>query len=262
MLTLVCIGTVAVWGRQIVQAGVTYEGAAVIADNVMPEATKIFESKTGIKFDVVGNLGCGAGMKALIEGKVQLIGLVSEPTPELKKIKPYFQTIGYDAIVIYVNEKNPVKNFTKEQIKDIFTGKITNWKEVGGKDAKIEYIVEGKTRGTRRVFKEKALDGVEYGVGVKEIDSPSGDVQYVSENEDAIAFHSIGYARAGAKYVSINGIEPSKENLISGAYLISRPMKLATVGLPKGDLKKFIDFMISDEGQRIVAKKFAPLKKK
>jgi len=139
-------------------AGLTYEGSTTIGENIMPDAVKAFESKTEIKFDKVGGLGSGKGFKAVMAGEVDLAGVSRPLDADEKKLKPYYQTIGYDAVAIYVNEKNAVKGLTKEHLKGIFTGKIKNWKEVGGKPAEIVVITEIKAggRATIKEFKDHA----------------------------------------------------------------------------------------------------------
>jgi len=241
--------------------GLTYEGSTTIGENIIPEAVKAFEAKTKIKFDSIGGLGSGKGFKAVMEDKCDVAGVSRALTADEKKQKPYYQIIGYDAIAIFVNEKNPVKDLSREQVKGIFTGKIRNWKEVGGKDAPIEVITEIKTggRATIAAFKELALDNAEFGPS-KEIDKPHDCVKAVAQNENAITHGSLAFKEAGTKYITINKVEPDIKNVRSGAYLFSRPLLLVSKGLPKGDLKKFFDFVLSPEGQAIVGKNFVPVK--
>lgn len=242
-------------------AGLTYDGSTTIGENIMPEAVKAFEAKTGIKFDKVGGLGSGKGFKALMAGEVVLAGVSRALEAEEKKLKPYYQTIGYDAVAIYVNEKNPVKALSKDQLKGIFTAKITNWKEVGGKDAGIVLVTEIKTggRATIKEFKHMALDNAEIAAS-KEIDKPHDCVRDVAENENAVTFASLAFKEPGTKVLGINKVEPTNKNVKSGTYILSRPLVLVAKALPKDDLKKFFDFILSAEGQAIVAKNFVPVK--
>ena len=117
----------------------SYSGSSTIGMSVLDAgAVKAFEQKTGIKFKSIEQPGSGKGIQALLDGKVTLAGASRSLKPEEKAKKLLGTAIGYDAIAVFVHKNNPVKNLTKEQVKGIFTGKIKNWKEVGGKDALIK----------------------------------------------------------------------------------------------------------------------------
>jgi len=250
---------------------ITYSGSSTIGMSVLQAgAISEFEKSTGIKFGSVDTLGSGKGLQALLDGKVTLAGASRTLKQEEKNKKLLGTAIGYDAIAVFVHKNNSVKNLTKEQIKGIFTGKIKNWKEVGGKDAPIKPNTEiaVQKRATMLAFQEMAMDNASYGSGFKEIDLPRDQIVDVAKNEDAICSVSFGLLaavpsdlRSNVKAVTINGVEPSGKNIQSGAYLISRPLLLVTNGLPKGNVKKFIDFMLSAEGQKIVNINFVPVKK-
>jgi phosphate transport system substrate-binding protein len=117
-------------------------------------------------------------------------------------------------------------------------------------------------------FQEMAMDKAPYGKGFKEIDFPRDQIVEVAKDENGICSVSFGLLAAVSpdlrdkvKFVTVNGIEPTDKNIQSGAYLISRPLLLVTVGLPKGNVKKFIDYMLSKEGQDIVNKNFVPVRR-
>ncbi|MEK6745081.1 MAG: phosphate ABC transporter substrate-binding protein [Nitrospirota bacterium] len=249
----------------------SYSGSSTIGMSVLDAgAVKAFEQKTGIKFKSVEQPGSGKGIQALLDGKVTLAGASRTLKSEEKAKKLLGTAIGYDAIAVFVHKNNPVNNLTKEQIKGIFTGKIKNWKEVGGKDAPIQPNTEiaGEKRATMMAFQEMAMDNASYGSGFKEIDFPRDQIVDVAKNENSICSVSFGLLaavsgdlRGNVKTVTVNGIAPSAANIQSGAYLISRPLLLVTLGLPKGDVKSFIDFMLSPEGQKIVGINFVPVKK-
>jgi len=242
-----------------VKAGLTYEGATVIADTIMPDLVAEFTAATGVKFDKISDAGADKGLIAVAEGRADVGGLSRAPSREEKIQKLYFQTIGYDAIGIFVNAKNPVTNLSKEQIKGIFTGKIMYWKEVGGSAGKILVVTENKKtgRGTFKVFKETALDGAEYGPA-KEIDLARDGVAYVATNPNAITYASLCFMADGTKSVTVEKIEPTTRNVKTGIYPFSRPLFLIAKTIPTGDLKKFFDFVMG-AGQKIIAKKFIPL---
>ena len=178
--------------------------------------------------------------------------------------------IGYDAVAVFVNKDNPVTDLSKEQLKGIFTGKMKNWKEVGGKDAPIivNTGVQGAKRATMEMFNEMVMDKAAYGAGFKEIDLPKDQIVEVARTPNGIGTPSLGLlsavppdVRAKVKAILVDGVAPTHEDIQSGAYLISRPLNLATLGAPKGDVKAFVDFMLSPRGQAFVAKDFVPVRK-
>jgi phosphate transport system substrate-binding protein len=239
--------------------GLKYEGSSTIGEVVMPKLAKAYRSKTGVTFVHIGKRGSGAGFKSVLAGKADMGGL-SRALSEKEKGAGLFQKeIGYDAIAIFVNEKNPVADLTKEQLKGIFTGKITNWKEVGGNDAAIMVATEklDGERATVKVFKKLALDGQGYGP-VKQIDKPHACVRFVTMNVNAITHASINFKERGVKMVTLNGVEPAKDNIASGKYFLQRPLILVTNNPPAKDVSAFIDFVVSKEGQAIVGRYFSP----
>ncbi len=253
------------------QDDITYSGSATIGQGVLEAgAQAAFEKKTGIKFKSVEMPGSGKGIKALVEGKATLAGVSRALEAEEKKQKLLGHAIGYDAIAVFVNKNNPVANLTKAQLKGIYTGEIKNWKEVGGKDAPIAVVTEisGQQRATTLAFQEMAMDKAPLGKGFKEIDQPKDLIVEAANNADAVCAVSAGLLASlppdlqkKVKVVTVNGVEPKDKNIQSGAYLISRPLLLVTQGLAKGNVKKFIDFMLSKEGQEIVGKNFVPVKR-
>jgi phosphate transport system substrate-binding protein len=249
----------------------SYSGSSTIGMGILDTgATKAFERQSGIAFKSVDQPGSGKGIQALLDGKVTLAGASRALKAEEKRQKLLGTAVGYDAIAVFVHRNNPVKDLTKEQLKGILTGRIKNWKEVGGKNAPIRPNTEiaGEQRATMLAFQEMAMDNAAYGSGFKEIDFPRDQIVDVAKNENSICSVSYGLLasvdadlRGKVKALTVNGIEPTDRNIQSGAYLISRPLLLVTKGLPKGSVKKFIDFMLSPEGQKIVGINFVPVRK-
>jgi phosphate transport system substrate-binding protein len=262
---LVC-GTVAQAADEI-----AYSGSSTIGMSVLQAgAVKAFEDKEGVKFQFVENPGSGKGIDALLAGKTPLAGASRPLSADEKKKKLLGTAIGYDAIAVFVHKNNPVTKLTKDQLKGIFGGTIKNWREVGGKDAPITPNTEiaGEKRATMLEFQKLAMDDAPYGKGFKEIDLPRDQISYLAGNETGICSVSLGLlaavspeVRGQVKAVTVNNVEPTDNNIRSGAYLISRPLLLVTNGLPKGLVKKFIDFMLSSEGQKFVAINFVPVKR-
>jgi len=242
-------------------AQLTYAGASTIGTNVINAVAKDLEAKHKIKFDTVTQGTSKDGWDALVAGKCNIAGIARAVNEEEKKTNPYFQIVAYDAIVLILHDKNAVKDLSKEQVKGIFTGKIANWKEVGGKDAKIMVVTEELKGGSGALkeFKDTFLDGAEPVPG-KELKKPVEMVEFLLTDENAITYASMTWVKAGSKSISVNKIEPTRENIKSGDYISVRPLTLVTKETPKDNIKLFFDFILSPEGQAIVGQKLVPVK--
>jgi phosphate transport system substrate-binding protein len=247
-----------------------YIGSSTVGSILQGGAAEAFTAKSSIKFAAIEVIGSGKGIKALLDGKTSLAGASRPLKAEEKKQRLIGTVIGYDAIAIFVHASNPVTNLSKEQLKGIFTGAIKNWKDVGGNDAPItpNTEIQGEKRATIEMFTELALDGAAHGKGFKEIGLPRDQLVDLASNPNAICSVSLGLLatipadlRSMVKPVAINRIEPTDIHVKSGAYLISRPLLLVTHGLPKGQVKEFISFMLSQDGQALVRKSFVPVRK-
>jgi phosphate transport system substrate-binding protein len=248
----------------------SYSGSSTIGMGILETgAQKAYEEKTGKKFTLVEMPGSGKGLQALLDGKVTIAGVSRPLKKEEKKQNLVDTVIGLDAIAVFVHIDNPVKNLTKEQLKGIFTGKIKNWKEVGGSDAPIEPNTEiaGAKRATMLEFQEMVMDNAPYGAGFKQIDFPKDQIIETAKNKNTICTVSRGllmklsaYMRTKVKVVTVNGATPSEADIRSGAYIITRPLLLVTDGKSTGEAKQFIDFMLSPEGQNKVKVNFVRVK--
>lgn len=238
-----------------------YNGSSTMGEELMPKAAAAFGKETGIRFGNIGIEGSEAGITQLLAKKIDIAGVSRPITPKDNTKGLLIHTVGYDGIGIFVNRNNPVRNLSKEQIRDIFTGKIGNWKEVGGNDARIEVVTEiiKGSRATIKVFRELALEGKEYGP-TKEVDSPHACVRYVIRNPNAITHASSNFLEPGVEIVSVDSIFPSKENIATGKYKFYRPLLLLTYNPPPDDVKKFLDFLSSPKGSEIIKKYFTPAK--
>lgn len=241
-------------------AGLRYEGSSTIGDQLLPELAEAFAQKTGIQFSKIGKAGSGKGFEALLENEADIAGLSRYLSEAEMTNQVYYQIIGYDAIVVYVHEDNPVRNLDAADVQDLFTGKVPNWKKLGWQNQPVEVVTEmldGK-RATIKEFQLMALGGKKI-KSTKEIDKPSDCVDYTANNKYAVTFATLSFNRKGVRYLRYNNISPTIDDIISGAYPLSRPLVLATKKIPKGDLKRFIVFVLSPEGQQIVGKYFAPV---
>jgi len=237
----------------------SYDGATSISRHILSEAVPAFEKKSAVKFGKVDQSGGGKGLDRLFAGEVEIAGVARRLTADELGRKPYFQIIGYDAIGIFVNARNPVKELSKAQLKAIFTGAIVNWKDVGGPNLPIVTCTEPLTSGrnTLAVFQATVLDEAPFGK-VHEAPDPSDCLAFVAANSGAVSFATIAYAIPGVRAVSIDGVDATPPHVIDSTYLLSRPLLLVTRAQPVGTTAAFLDFMVSADGQAIVGKKFIP----
>lgn len=255
---------------EIARAELSYIGSSTIGTGILNAgAVEAFRIKSGKKFSSVQIPGSGIGIDALIAGETALAG-VSRPLSAKEKQQGLSAVVvGYDAIAVFVHSKNPVRNLSRQQLKEIFTGKITNWQKVGGNVAPIAPTTEihVRERATSEMFREAVMDDAGYGV-FRQIDLPRDQLLQLSRDPNGVCAVSMGLVaslpaevRKNIKAISVNGIAPNERNVRSGAYSISRPLLLVTRGKPKGDAAEFIRFLLSPEGQRLVAGNFITVRK-
>jgi len=242
------------------QSTLSYDGASSIAYALLPKLAKAFLHKSGVAFGNIGESGAGAGFKAVTEGKVSLGGLSRRLSDNEKAAVAAWQIIGFDALGVYIHPSNPVNSLTRTQLKDMFSGKITNWKDVGGTDQPIVVVTErlDSGRATLAVIKDVVLDGGEYGPAKERVD-PMDCIWAIEEEPKGITFATTSIASPKTKNVAVDGILPTRAHVASGKYLLSRPLVLVTM-MPSGNVQKFFEFVLTPEGQVIVGQLFVPLR--
>ncbi|MDO8662502.1 MAG: PstS family phosphate ABC transporter substrate-binding protein [Candidatus Omnitrophota bacterium] len=242
-------------------------------------AEKYTEENPGNFVAVTGG-GSGTGISALISGTCDIANAsrtIKEKEIALAKQRgtdPYEIKVGLDGLAVVVNPHNPVSKLTTQQLADIFTGRVTNWKELGGEDRKIVVLSREVNSGTHVYFKEHVLrksdpnGKEEFSSGALLLSSSQAIADEVAGNSDAIGYYGMGYTSAKQKSIAVAKDErseyviPAIENVLNGKYPISRPLFVYTNGSPTGSVKKFVDFILSKEGQDIVtATDFVPVKK-
>ena len=202
----------------------------------------------------VQQVGSSAGITNTIDGTSQ-IGMSSRDLKGEEKDSVQGTTIAYDGVALLVNPSNLVKDITLEQIKKVYTGEITNWKELGGEDGPIVVVSREEGSGTRDSFQEIVGYKSEELVKNASISDGSGSVKTtVAGNKNAIGFASFEYIDDTVSALNVDGIEPTAKNVKEGNYKISRPFLLVT---KKDTLtqngQNLIDFILSSEGQQIVS---------
>ena len=227
-------------------------GSTSMADVTTALAEAFMAANGDVTVSVGGN-GSGEGPTAVNDGTAQ-IGLLSrdlkaEETPaSFDKV-----IIGYDGIAVIVNAASGVDSLTTDQITQIFTGKITNWKDVGGVDADIQCIGREAASGTRSAFEElmKIKDAAVY---AEEQNSTGNVKQAVSANPNAIGYVSLSAVDTTIVAVKLDGVVPSEETVKSGEYTLQRPFVMITkAGTTDTLTAAFLDFVFSDAGMQIVA---------
>jgi phosphate transport system substrate-binding protein len=242
--------------------GISVKGSDTILPLAQAEAEEFMAANSGKTVTVTGG-GSGVGITALIDGEVNIASASREMKPDeidtAKKngINPVEHTIAYDGISVVVNPQNPVSNLTFGQLRGIYNGTINNWKDVGGQDQPIVAISRDSSSGTYEYFKEAVLLGDEYRADALTQPATGGIVGEVAQNPNAIGYIGVAYLDNTVKALNLdagNGSEaPTPENIISGAYPLSRPLYFYTNGEPSGLTKEFIDFVLSETGQTIVS---------
>ena len=205
--------------------------------------------------------GSSVGVTAVKEGTAD-IGMLSRELKASEKEGSNLDefVIAKDGIALIAYPSNPVSDLTLEQIKDMYQGKITNWKELGGADMKIVLIGRDSASGTREFFTEFVLKKEDAARTMQEYSSNGAVKQAVAQTPGAIGYVSLEFVDNSVKAFTLSGIAPTVENVINGSYSINRPLLMITNGEPTGLAKKYLDFILSDDGQKIIAENgFVPV---
>jgi phosphate transport system substrate-binding protein len=202
-----------------------------------------------ISIDIQGG-GSSAGILAAQSGTAA-IGMSSRALKEEERSLTDI-VIARDGLAIVVHPSNPVGDLSIEQVRDIYTMTVTKWSELGGPDRKIHIITREDGSGTRSAFEDLVMNKVTISPKAIVQDSNGAVRQLVSDDPYAIGFISMGLVNDKVKALGLGGIAATKENVINGTYKLSRVFLFLTLGEPEARAKAFIDFTLSEEGQRIL----------
>ena len=222
-------------------------------------AEEYMKKNTAVSIYVEGG-GTAAGIRSFVIGETDICTASRTfKGEEVKILADHFKSVGIsfiiakDALTIYINPENKVRNFTLEQLKQIFTGKITNWKELGGDNSRIVVLNRNPNSGTYLYFKEHVLSGEEYSPDVVTKPTTASIVDEVIADKNAIGYGGIGYQRDSTG-ASVEGIQPTEANVRNNTYPISRYLYFYTQNTPSGIIKDFIDWVIGPEGEKVIEK--------
>ncbi len=230
---------------------ITFAGSTT----VQPLADKlgaIFkQDNPGLVLDIAAG-GSVVGIKAVHDGTAD-IGMASRALTPEEAAGIHQDQIALDVLAIVVHPTNPAANLTRAQLRDIYLGKITNWKDVGGPDQPIQVIVRDTNSGTRGAFDEIVLEKQEPQAPHQRSAFTAGDVAaLVAADPQAIGYVGFGNLESSLKLLSIDEIQPTKDTARSGAYKLVRPLLLLTGPLTQPLAQTYIDFVLSAEGQKLV----------
>jgi phosphate transport system substrate-binding protein len=257
----------------VASAGMAFAGNVVIkgSTTVLPIAQVTLEAfmkkNPGSNVSLSGG-GSGEGIKALVDKSADVANMSREAKQKeidlgkTKGVEVYRNIVAIDAIVPVVSPQNKVSDLTVDQLSQIYQGKITNWKEVGGDDLEIVVVSRDSSSGTFEAWGELVLKKGKVSPRAQLQASNGAIVQAVSKNKYAIGYVGLGYLDKSMKALKVNGVEASAKTAASKAYPVSRYLYMYTNGKPQGETAKYIDFVISAEGQKLVqAEGFVPLQK-
>jgi phosphate transport system substrate-binding protein len=244
------------------QAKITVKGSDTMVILAQKWAETYMKKNPGAVIQVTGG-GSGVGITALINGTTDICN-ASRPmkASEIDKLKSRYNTLGVeipcakDGVTIFLNEANKVNELTLKQISDIYTGRIRNWKELGGNDAEIRLYGRENSSGTYAYLHDEVVKA-DYSTSVQSLPGTAAVVNAVKKDVNGIGYGGAAYAM-GVKYAKVKkdagsqGYLPSAENIGKGLYPITRYLYMYMRNRPAGETKKFIDWILGAEGQNVV----------
>ena len=236
-------------GCQRTQGGLSVVGSTSVEPFAEALAEEFMHQHPREKIFVQGG-GSSAGIQAVRTGAAE-VGMSSR---NLMKGESDLISVPiiYDAIAVIVHRENPLGDLTLDQIRKIFSGELTRWSEMGGKDRIITLVTREEGSGTREAFQTLIMGKKEISLGALVQDSNGAIRQVVSDDRNAIGYISLGLVNDRVKAVKIEGIEPSVENIREQRYKIVRPFLFVFTSEPRGMAKEFLDYILSPAGQNLL----------
>jgi phosphate transport system substrate-binding protein len=235
------------------------KGSDTLGAKLVPMLAEEYKAKNpGTSFEIAAE-GSTTGIAAITDGTAE-IGMSSrraKPTEmsaaSAKGVTMKPLIVCYDGMAVIVNENNPINTLTSRQVEQIFTGDMTDWSAVGGNPGKFSIYTRNTSSGTYQDWKDLAMKRRDYAPSSQKMAGNEQIASEVAKNPNGIGYVGLAYIKApGIKVVSIAGTLPSKETVVSKKYPYARPNFYYTNGEPSGEAAKFIEFTLSDEGQKVV----------
>ena len=240
---------------------VVIKGSDTLGAKLVPQLAEQFKAQNpGTTFDIAAE-GSTTGIAAIIDGTAQIgmssrrakpaeVGAASGKGVNLKPV-----IVAYDGLGVIVNASSPIKDLSKKQVEQIFTGEITDWSAVGAPAGKISIYTRNTSSGTYSDWKELAMKKRDYAGGAQKMAGHEQIAAEVGKNKNGIGYVGLAYMKAGGiKVVSIEGALPSQEAVRNKSWPYARPTFYYTNGEPSGVAKQFVDFTLSSVGQQIVSR--------
>jgi phosphate transport system substrate-binding protein len=244
------------------------KGSDTLGAKLVPTLAEEYKARhAGVSFEIAAE-GSTTGIAAIIDGTAQ-VGMssrrakpteMSAATAKGVTLKPII--VAYDGMAVIVNANNPIAKLTLRQVEQIFTGDVTDWSAVGGKPGKISVYTRNTSSGTYSDWKDLAMKKRDYAKSSQKMAGNEQIAAEVAKNPNGIGYVGLAYIHAeGIKVVAIDGVMPSKETVLNKKYAYARPTFYYTNGEPAGEAARFIEFTLSDGGQKIAEQiGFVPIK--
>jgi len=232
------------------EVGVIVAGSTSVQPYAEVLAEEYMILNPGTEIDIQGG-GSSAGITAATNGTSD-IGMSSRELKDKEKSLNSIE-IAKDGLVVIVNPKNPIQDLTLDQVRDIYSASITEWNKLGGTDSKIHVITREEGSGTRSAFEELLMGESEITPKAIVQDSNGSVRLLVADDPNSIGFISMGIVDETVKALSLEGVTATRESILDGSYTLSRPFLFVTLNEPTGQTKHFIDFVLSDEGQKLLS---------
>lgn len=242
----------------------TWAGCGISKNAFMAEMAAAYKKKTGVEIDFKGG-GATKGIRQVASHEVKIGGTcrhVIEDSETMTTIaaerRVQLTPVAWDALAVIVHKDNPVSNITMQQIRDLYTGRITNWKELGGRDAPVElYVRKGKISGVGRTLRELVFNNYDQEFVAAHVVEESATLEKdMVTNPNGIGMTGISSARklkSIAKILALDGKEPSYENIKKGDYVLYRPLYMVSHMQERDpEVKRFLEFVMGKEGKAVM----------
>ncbi|MCH2609554.1 MAG: phosphate ABC transporter substrate-binding protein [Pirellulales bacterium] len=262
------------------ESAIRIEGSDTMVNLAQAWAEQYQESNSSVEIEVSGG-GSGVGIKSLISGQADMAN-ASRKVKDSEKARakdelgkePVELIVGRDALAVYVHKDNPIDEISLSQLKAIYadSGSITNWSDIGitmpeGTADEITRVSRQNNSGTYAYFRESVLDEEDFKLGSIDQSGSKDVVALVSTTLNSIGYSGMGYATPDVKMLKIKSsddgeaVEPNAENVINNTYPIARPLHIYTIGEATGNVKEYLDWIMSDAGQAVVTEMgYVPVK--